>query len=203
MRLALKAEMHGLERFPGRGPALVVFNHLGDADVPLIVGGLPAELDGFVKIEMYSFPILGTLLQGYGVIWVHRGRPDRRALRTALEGLAEGRIIAIAPEGRYTRAEGLEFGSGGAAFLARHADVPILPVALTGTENDLVYPSLRRLKRAPVTLTVGVAFKLGDEPGTRQRRSDRLAADTERIMQSLADLLPPEYRGVYGAESEK
>jgi 1-acyl-sn-glycerol-3-phosphate acyltransferase len=92
----------------------------------------------------------------------------------------------------------LEAGSDGAAFLAGKADVPVVPIALTGTENAHVYACLRRLRRAPVTLTVGTPFRLGDEAGTKQKRSDRLAADTERIMQSLADLLPVEYRGVYG-----
>lgn len=195
--LCLKVEVHGLENFPKRGPALVVINHRGDADTPLLLTFLP-ELDALGRIELYDFPILGKLMDWYGIIWLHRGRPDRRALRAALDGLAEGRFLAIAPEGRYSLTEGLEPGGEGAAYLARKADVPIVPVALTGTDNARVYASLRRLRRARVTLTVGMPFRLaesGEGPG-------ELAQDTRLIMQALADLLPPELRGAYG-ESAK
>ena len=54
----------------------------------------------------------------YGTIWVHRGRPDRRALRAALNGLAEGRMLAIAPEGRESISGELEQGTDGAAYIA-------------------------------------------------------------------------------------
>ena len=78
----------------------MVSNHLGDADgiVGLAFAKTPFDLLG--KIELYDFPVVGKLMDWYGTIWVHRGRPDRRALKTALDGLAEGRMVAIAPEGR-------------------------------------------------------------------------------------------------------
>jgi 1-acyl-sn-glycerol-3-phosphate acyltransferase len=200
--LCMKAEVRGLENFPRHGPALVVTNHLGDADTPLVVGALPAELDALAKIELLQFPIIGRIFDWYGVIWLHRGRPDRRALRCALQALAGGRILIIAPEGRYSRIQGLEDGSDGAAFLARKTEVMIVPVALTGTTNDHVYGHLRRLRRAPVTITVGTPFRLselpegaGPEPALKGSHATR--ADTRRIMERIAGLLPPEYRGVY------
>lgn len=192
--VCLRAEVRGLENFPGHGPALVVINHRGDADTPLVVASLPVEIDALGKIELYDFPVLGKLMDWYGVIWLHRGQADRRALRAALDGLAAGRVLVIAPEGRYSLIDGLEAGGEGAAFLARRADVPIVPIALTGTDNAHVYASLRRLRRARVTLTVGTPFCLegqAEGPG-------RLQEDTRRIMRALADLLPPELRGVYG-----
>jgi 1-acyl-sn-glycerol-3-phosphate acyltransferase len=191
--VCLRAEVRGLENFPKQGPALVVINHRGDADTPMLLTCLPVELEALGRIELYDFPILGKLMDWYGIIWLHRGRPDRRAMRAALDGLAGGRFLVIAPEGRYSLVSGLEEGGEGAAFLARKADVPIIPVALTGTDNIHVYASLRRLKRARVTLTVGSPFCLGEQA----KGPGRLKEDTRRIMQALADLLPPELRGVY------
>jgi 1-acyl-sn-glycerol-3-phosphate acyltransferase len=200
--LCLKVEIRGVENFPRHGPALVVTNHLGDADTPLLLSSLPVFMEAMGKIELYDFPVLGKLMEAYGVIWLHRGLPDRRALRAALEGFSEGRMIIIAPEGRYSLIQGLEEGTDGAAFLARKGNVPIVPVALTGTGNGQVYNHLRRLRRAPVTLTVGVPFRLAGENNGGLEGRGSLKEDTRHIMESLARLLPPEYRGVYSGSPE-
>lgn len=198
IRLCTRPQVRGREHLPSTGPALVVINHLGDADVPLLLAALPAPPDSLAKIELYDLPILGRLIDRYGVIWLHRGRPDRRALRCALDALAEDRIILIAPEGRYSLAQGLEQGNQGAAFLALKANAPIIPVALTGTENDRVYGGLKRLRRAAVTLTAGEPFHLKAPQG-----SDRMQAGTRQIMESLARLLPEGYRGIYNDSTDK
>jgi 1-acyl-sn-glycerol-3-phosphate acyltransferase len=129
----------------------------------------------------------------YGVIWVHRGRPDRRALHAVLDGLAEGRVIAIAPEGRESVSGALEEGTPGAAYLALKSGAPILPVTFTGTENRNVYGSLKRLRRAEISLTIGKPFHL-DQSGNWRQAVDQ---GTQQIMLTLAEQLPPEYRGVY------
>jgi len=184
----------GLENFPRTGPALVVINHLGDADAPLLVGFLPAVLDALGKIELFDFPFLGKLMDWYGIIWLHRGRPDRRAIRAALDGLAEGRVIVIAPEGRYSLTGELEEANDGAAFLALKAHVPVVPVALIGTENVNIYGHLRRLRRPLVKLKVGQPLVLAEQAGCQQ---DALREGTRQIMFALASLLPVEYRGIY------
>ena len=193
VKLAIKLEAHGREFIPEGGPLLVVGNHLGDADVlvGMAVSKVPVEILG--KIELYDFPIVGWLMEAYGTIWLHRGRPDRRAIRAALQGLSEGRIVAIAPEGRESATGSLEEGTGGAAYLALKADVPVLPVAVTGTENWRIYSNLKRLRRTKVSLTVGAPFRLKSLGNRRQRLKDA----TEEIMRAVALLLPPEYQGVY------
>jgi 1-acyl-sn-glycerol-3-phosphate acyltransferase len=194
LRLLTKTTFLGLEHFPPNGPALIAVNHLGDADAVLLLAGLPVAADVLGKIEMlYDFPTLGKLMDWYGVIWLHRGRPDRRALRCALEAFEQGRFLVIAPEGRYSLTKGLERGGKGAAYLAVKANVPVIPVALTGSENQNVYGKLRRLKRPRLSLSVGepIHLKVGAD-GT-----EALAENTRRIMEALAYMLPEEYRGVY------
>jgi len=189
-----RCTVRGLENFPRKGPFIVVTNHLGDADAVLEAAFFPIHPDALAKIELYDFPVLGWVMDAFGVIWLHRGQPDRRALEAAIEALRQGRVIGIAPEGRESLTGSLEQGCGGAAFLALKADVPIIPVALTGTEH--VYRDLRRLRRAAVTLTVGEPFRLA-AAGDR-REAFRLG--TRQIMETLARLLPPEYRGAYRSE---
>jgi len=129
----------------------------------------------------------------YGTIWLHRGRPDRRALACAFEALEKGRFVSIAPEGRESVAGGLEEGLNGAAFLALKADVPIIPIAVTGTEAPQIYNFKQWGKRAPVTMNVGKPFRLETGPD----RHANLREGTERIMRELAHLLPPDYQGMY------
>lgn len=191
--LFLDATVTGMEKFPRKGPALVVINHLGDADAVLLGASIPFMIDGMGKIELNDHWLVGPFFRAYGIIWVHRGRPDRKALRAALDGLAEGRMIALAPEGRQSVIGGLEEGNEGAAFLALKSSAPIVPVAMTGTENDNVYRNMKGLKRTRVTLSVGEPFYLED----RADRQAMLREGTHRIMESLAALLPSTYRGRY------
>jgi len=188
----MDATVTGMENFPQKGPALVVINHLGDADVVLLAAVIPTTIDGMGKIELNEHWFVGPMFRAYGVIWVHRGRPDRKAIRAALDGLSQGRIVALAPEGRQTLEGGLEEGTEGAAFLALKSGSPIVPVAMTGTENDNIYNG-KFWKRAKVTLAVGKPFHLKEHDD----RQTMLREGTRQIMQSLAELLPEEYRGKY------
>jgi 1-acyl-sn-glycerol-3-phosphate acyltransferase len=171
---------------------LIVINHLGDADIAALISALPFTPDALGKIELYDLPILGKLMDAYGIIWLHRGRPDKRALRAALDGLAEGRILIIAPEGRYSLTGALEEGTNGAAFLAYKSGASILPIVLTGTGNENVYGHMKRLRRAPVHIRVGKIFRLADQASTRR---EAMSEGTSQIMAALADLLPKKYRG--------
>ena len=193
VRALTQCSLRGLEYLPKAGPALIAMNHLGDADTAIMLAALPVAPEALGKIELLTeYPVLWKLMDCYGTIWLHRGRVDRRALACAVQALADGRVVAIAPEGRYSLARGLEKGGYGAAYVALRARVGIIPVALTGTDNRSVYASLRRLRRARVSLTVGKPLTIaGDYSPQSLRRA------TQQIMEALADLLPPEQRGAY------
>lgn len=190
----LRVQARGLKNFPARGPALIVLNHLGDADIVVILSQLRTlEVDPLGASNLYDILALRIVAEMYGVIWLHRGRPDRRALSCALESLECGRFVIIAPEGRESVVGGLEQGLDGAAFLASRADVPIVPIAVTGTENERIYRGLKRWPRLPVSMTVGQPFRLAK---SGDRHTD-LKNGTDEIMRQLARLLPPEYQGAY------
>jgi 1-acyl-sn-glycerol-3-phosphate acyltransferase len=197
--VSMRTTVTGLENFPKYGPALVVINHLGDADIAPLLAKLPfiSPIEGIGKIELYDHWLVGPLFRAYGVIWVHRGQPDRKAIRAALDGLAKGRMVGLAPEGRQSVIGGLEEGNDGAAFLALKSGAPIVPVGITGTENSNVYGHLKRLRRAPVTLSVGKPFFLREQAD----RQKMIREGTHQIMESLASLLPEAYRGQYKSSS--
>jgi 1-acyl-sn-glycerol-3-phosphate acyltransferase len=194
-----EVEVSGLENIPDQGCALVVSNHLGDADFVVGIAKVPRQAFLLVKSELYDYPVLGKMLDAYGVIWVHRGQPDRRALRAAFTALAKGYLVGITPEGRESLTGALEEGTNGAAYLASKANVQILPVTFTGTENSHVFNNLKRLRRTHMTMTIGPLFALQEYKDLRTS----IEQGTQIIMETLASQLPPEYRGMYQHTVEK
>jgi 1-acyl-sn-glycerol-3-phosphate acyltransferase len=194
-RLICRTKVMGREHIPDRGPFLVITNHLSSVDPPLVVDLIPIRLrmTGMAAMAHRRDFFIGWLMDQAGAIWVRRGESDRAALRAALDVLASGRPLGVAPEGTRSRTGGLIEGKTGTTFLALKAQVPILPVAFAGT--DRVFPSLRRLRRATVQAKIAPTFMLppaGDGP-----RREHLQYCTDLIMARLASLLPEKYRGVY------
>jgi 1-acyl-sn-glycerol-3-phosphate acyltransferase len=99
----------------------------------------------------------------------------------------------MSPEGTRSRTGALIQAKTGTAYIAARANVTLQPLALTGTEK--VFPALKRLRRARVTVTFGPPFNLPPR-GERPRR-EHLGYCTELIMARLASMLPPAYRGYY------
>jgi len=198
VRLFTKVKVSGIENIPLQGPILVVTNHLGDADLLIGVAITPRAIETFVKSELRDYPVLGQFLEAFGVIWIHRGYQDRRAIRVALRALSEGRMLGIAPEGRESLTGALEEGTNGAAYLALKANVPILPVTFTGTENHQIFPNIKRLRRTHVTVTIGQPFILPSHESPRTA----ISKGTETIMYKLASQLPIDYQGVYQMSDE-
>jgi 1-acyl-sn-glycerol-3-phosphate acyltransferase len=190
-RALLRLTVTGAAGVPRSGGLLLAMNHLGGADPVLVVAFAPRDLDVIGKAEIMRWPVLGAVARAYGMLPVRRGAPERATLDAALGVLRAERALLIAPEGRESPTQALVSPRSGAGFLALHSRVPILPIAITGTEWARVLGAWRRLRRPCVTLTFGQPFAL---PPTLRRREA-----AEVIMRRIAALLPPEYRGVYAA----
>ncbi len=194
LKLLTHWEVEGEENLPPGGPLLVVFNHLAWWDAPLAMASLPWQMTGIALKDLQRIPVTGQLLALGKVIWVDRGRYDRDALRQALTVLKEGGVLGIAPEGRMSVTGALERGKTGPVFIARKADVPLLPIGVIGT--DKVLSDWRSFRRPHLKLVIGPVFRLPERRRYESRKEER-QADADFIMERLAELLPPEYRGVY------
>lgn len=195
LRLFARYEVKGQHNLPPGGPLLLVFNHLAWWDAPVAMAALPWQMRAIALKDLQRVPVTGQLLSLSGAIWVDRGRYDRQALRDALAVLEAGGVLGIAPEGRMSLSGALERGKPGPVFLARKADVPILPVALTGTEK--VLSEWRSFDRPQIEVNIGRVFRLPEREVVGPTKEQR-QADADFIMERLAELLPAAYRGVYG-----
>jgi 1-acyl-sn-glycerol-3-phosphate acyltransferase len=189
-----RRECIGVENFPSQPPYIIAINHLALFDTPLVATVCPHIVRGFVAAKHKRNVVYAAILEAAGAIWVRRGEIDRQALRKALDVLKCGEeALGIAPEG--TRARGpyaLQEAKTGTAYLAARADVPIVPVGITGTEK--VKRNFPRLRSTDIRIVIGKPFRL---PESGYIRGAKLREYTDLIMQRIAELLPEEYRGVY------
>lgn len=195
----LRLTVRGQENLPSSGPLIVVINHFGWIEPALAPVFLPYDVEFLAAHNMFEHPWVGWIVRGYAGIPVHRGEVDRKALRMAAAVLAKGGVLAIFPEGGV---QSRSFRSAlirprpGTAFLAAQQAVPILPMAFSGSGQE-VFGCWTRLRRAPVTLTIGRPFGPLTITGHGAARRQALDDASDLIMEHLAALLPPHERGPF------
>lgn len=166
-------------------PCILVSNHLHVIDIP--IAGRYAVRFGerchwLAKSELLALPIVGAIFRALQTVEVHRGTADRRAIEQ-LAFYAQVDKVWIFPEGTRSRTGHLQTGKEGAVLVARRANVPLVPVAIAGTEGG-PWPLL--LRRQTLRVAIGEPFRL--PPGASRAESIVL------IMERIAALLPPTYR---------
>lgn len=196
LHLIARVELHDFDKIPAAGGCIVVSNHLGRLDAML--GMILTDRDDVIMMvaEKYQeYPFWRWVVRKLDAIWLNRNETDFRALRLVYKRLQAGGIAAIAPEGTRSPTAALQPGKPGAAYLAAKTGVPVVPIAITGTQDHVVYQRLRRLQRLHIVIRAGDPFTLPPIP--RKQRNEYLRRSTDEIMYRIAALLPPPYRGVY------
>lgn len=183
----------GVERVP-EPPYIQAINHIGFFDVVFTYAIFGDErMVGWAAEKYEKHLIFGPLLRGGGAIFIQRGKVDRSALDAAVEALRSGRSFGMAPEGTRSKDGALARAKTGIAYLAGASGAPVVPTALTGTED--IFGPLLRLRRPSLVVRVGEPFHLPPLP--EQGRNAALRANTDEVMCRIAAMLPSSYRGYY------
>ena len=187
--LILNVKLIGQKNVPKSGPYFIVSNHLSWTDVPLVPAYLSPQVIYIAKEELFMSK-LGWLVRFLGAIPAKRGEADRQLLRASDELLKRGKVVVIFPEGTRSRIQQMAQAHAGMGMIALRAGVPVIPVAIQGSENSF------KKFRPRVTITYGEPMLLKPK-GTKITKDDvREATDT--VMRRIASMLDPTYRGVYG-----
>ncbi len=187
-------EVKGRGNVPPRGPLIVVANHMSYDDPPVLVAAVPRHLHALAKQELFKNPIAAHFLNAWGVHPLDRDAKDMGALRWALRSLEEEKAVLLFPEGHRSRDARLHQAQTGAAYVAIKSQAPVLPVAIAGTER------VQNFARIPfpfcrLRVWIGQPFTPPVLEGHVTRELLQSVADM--MMQRIAALLPPEYRGYY------
>jgi 1-acyl-sn-glycerol-3-phosphate acyltransferase len=143
-RMFLKAsgvsyEFHGLENIHQNEAYVIMSNHRSHMDGPVLVSGFPSGFSIIAKKELAVIPFWGWALYLAGNVALvrHDAEQSRRKMSEAAAKLKTGRRIMIFPEGTRSGSDDfLPFKKGG-AVAAIEAQVPILPVGISGTRSIL------------------------------------------------------------------
>ena len=195
MNIIADVEVVGLEKLP-QGNVLIAANHLGRLDTAVLLYILDREDIIMAVAEKYrDHPIFGAIGRAANAIWLNRFEADFAALREILARMQKGGLMVIAPEGTRSKTASMQEGKLGVAFLASKSRYPVMPVALTGTEDSGVVANLKRLRRSKIKVVAGDAFQIEIPKGSGREQAMREA--TDEIMCRIAAELPESYRGFY------
>jgi len=198
-KLVTRWRVRGIENVPNEGPLLIVANHINLTDPILLAVSLDRKVIFMAKKELFSSRFSNFFLRrGLGILPVSRGRMNKEVLRQANQVLADGQVLGMFPEGARSKNTQLQPAFPGSALIALRQGTPILPVGISGTEKIKGITWL--LRRPQVTVNIGHPFHPPPIKG-KSRKAERTEF-TNLMMRHIAELLPPEYRGHYGAQGD-
>lgn len=194
--LLCHVEITGLEHIPQQGGYIIAHNHISLFEPPLVLSFWPEVPEAVAGADVFHRPGQKIMVRAYGAIPVHRGEYDREVIDVMMDVLRSGRSLMIAPEGGRGHKPALRRGLAGVAYLMDRAGVPVVPVGLVGTTDDMLARALR-FERPHLQMKIGQPFTLPPITGRGQARRQMRQANADLVMLRIADLLPESYRGVY------
>jgi 1-acyl-sn-glycerol-3-phosphate acyltransferase len=135
----------GLENMPA-GPAVYVANHLSYFDIPLLMGYLGDDTKPMVaKKEIKSVPLIRSWMVELRCVFIDRDdvRASMAALKEAEAWVAKGYSMVVFPEGTRSHDGAVHEFKSGAFRIAQKNKVPVVPVAISGTDSMMARDSLR------------------------------------------------------------
>lgn len=190
-KLLFRIRIVGAENMPEDGPYVLAPVHRSNLDFALVVScagtGLP-RLRYLAKDTLWK-GAWGTLWTALGAVPVHRGSPDREALRACVDILLAGEPLVMFPEG--TRQSGTQVQElfDGPAYVQARTGVPIVPVGIGGSEAAMP-KGAKFIRPRRIVLTVGTPLTAPEKnaKGRVPRRAVRARTDElHTVLQELFD----------------
>lgn len=153
---------------PERGPVLLAPNHFSFWDHFFVAVLLRREVHFMAKSQLFKPAVLASYINVGGAFPVRRGQRDEEAFSTAHAIFARGGTVLMYAEGGRSRSKELGRPKPGVGRLALEAGVPVVPIAIHGSEH--VRDARRRLRTPKVTVQYGepLRFTQVDHPTREQ-----------------------------------
>lgn len=134
LKIFFGLKVRAKENFPSQGGYIIAANHVSYLDPPVAGAACSRHVRFMAKQQLFSIPVLGSWMRAVGTIPVRRGFADRRALKNSVEILNNGGVVCVFPEGTRVAPGTQKPAEKGVIFLANMARVPIIPLAIHGTQ---------------------------------------------------------------------
>lgn len=200
-RLLYRPVVEGLENLPPTGPALLACNHLSMMDPVFLPVVLPRQVSFIAKADLFhGRGLRGRLVAGFvrgvGMLPVDRsgGRAAQAGLDAAVAALRAGRVFGVFTEGTRSPDGRLHRGRTGIARIALASELPVLPVAVIGTDALFRRTRVPRIRR--VRVRIGEPLDVSGHAGG-QDDPLVLRAVTDEVQAAIRALSGQEYVDVY------
>jgi 1-acyl-sn-glycerol-3-phosphate acyltransferase len=196
-RLISKVRITGVGNIPERGPYVIAINHISIIEPPFVIAFWPVAPEAVGAKEIWERKGQSLLAKFYGGIQVHRGEIDKRLIESMIQVIEAGHPLLIAPEGGRSHTPGMRPALPGVAYLVERSGAPVLPVGIIGSTDDFLHRAIR-FKRPVLEMRIGELIMMPRVEGRGEERRKALKENADLIMLKVAELLPPNYQGVYG-----
>lgn len=208
LRMLWPTKVTGAENIPAEGGAILAGNHLAVADSFFMPLRVRRRVTFPAKSEYFTAPgFKGKLKKwfftGAGQIPIDRsgGTAAQAALDTAIRLLREGHLLGIYPEGTRSPDGRLYKGKTGVARIALESGVPVVPVAMVGTDKVNPIGSKMWIPRR-LEIRFGQALDFSRYEGLSGDRFVERSI-TDEIMYALMELSGQEYVDIYAARAKE
>ena len=190
IRILLCPAVIGRENMPKNGSFIIASNHRSDLDPPIIAAKISRKVHFIAKRELFANKTAEAFFKMLNCIRLNRHGVDRSAIEEAVEALNRGSGLLIFPEGTRSRDKKLKTGKPGVAVFAITAQVPVIPVFLSGTER-LTLRGILFMRFAKVSIVFGEKiFPPKDTDINEDEKKIVYQEFTDKIMREIAKLEP-------------
>lgn len=177
----VRVTVKGMNNLPKEGPVIMLSNHQGAFDIPVLQAYIPMQFRWVAKKSLFRIPVVGWSMRFAGYIGIERENVGEalKSLDNAAGKIKSGTSVIIFPEGTRSETGRLLPFKKGAFMLAAKSGVPVVPVAVSGTK-DIMKKGGYSITPAEVTVAIGRPFS-AEGVGLTELRTMTKEAITELI----------------------
>ncbi|MGC9158579.1 MAG: lysophospholipid acyltransferase family protein [Terracidiphilus sp.] len=181
-----KLRIVGRENLPAKTAAVYASNHTSYMDTPVVFSALPFQFRILARKDLWSIPFIGWYLNRSGQLAIDTGDPHASlsSLGAAAKTLRSGMPLFVFPEGSRTPDGKLHSFLSGAAYLAIRAQVPLVPIALSGV-YELLPIHTHHFHPGELTMRIGQPIVTA---GMTVRQTEELTARLRAAIKALLEI---------------
>jgi 1-acyl-sn-glycerol-3-phosphate acyltransferase len=180
--VGIRLKVHGKEKVPREGGKIFVANHESHFDIPVLFASIPEPVYFIAKKELKKIPFMGWYMALLGMIFIDRSNREKamKSMKKAGKLIKNGRSVISFPEGTRSKDGETKLFKRGSFIIAKESNVPIIPIALSGTW-EILAPGKAKIRPGKVHAIIGDPIIPKDHP---EKSPEQLAAFVrEKVIQ--------------------